>query len=603
MKIFKFLPTLFLFTIIFTTNAFSEGENNITLLNKSFYYTLGDKNNQRTLYLFYPDTARKIQVFLPKISLQGKYGQMAVEFPTVLNPFADKKVPGGILFSLPIKKSDKFIHEVNFQFSTEGLKADNYKGVINGIINKSTLIPLGELEINVLSPAPQKDIFVFPVLVLAIGSVLSWFMAIHIPRRRKRLELEIKIVNLRNEIDQLVAPATSLYRKLRRKTLKASEMNQLSEFGAVEERVRETEDLLAICREVQKIENRVETRELIPIDWEEEVKKNLEEVYLNLEEENIEAANIGVNKAFEYFDFDKKTEKLDEFKSDLIREIEGLPTSSLNQVLKEEIVKLKQRAKSLDHELDKVIAINRDFRKLELILQVEQDVEIPDTLKKRVKYLLTEKDDFTKAKELIQIAKEGLDEDYYRNLISKNQVKIAIKGDPHTYISLTFELKYEDKNRNPEQINNTLLATQKFSYTWDLGDGYIQTGKTTVHFFKKPGTYTISLTIKDPQGEPIFTSTDGITVKKELNIAKTIRTGDFKHQKLALPKRLFSGIRKLDTIAFAISVAIATIIGLQTHYIENATFGSLKDYTSLFLWGFSLDSAKNGFLSLMKKPR
>ncbi|MFQ5865738.1 MAG: PKD domain-containing protein [bacterium] len=601
MKIFNILPTFFWVSVILTGSAFSEGKNDIRILNKSFYYTLEDKNNQRSFYLFYPDTAREIQVFLPQLNLQGEHGQMVVDFPSKINPFAEKKEPGGISFSLPTKQGDRFIQEIKFQFSTKGLKAGKYDGEISTIIDKSALVPLDKLEINVLSPVPKRHGVIIPIVALAFAAWLSWMMAIHFPRRRKRLELEIKIVNLMNETEQLITPGSSLYRKLRRKISKAWDFNKLSEFGAVDERIKETEALLAVCREVRKVENRVAMRDRIPLDWEEEVRKKLDEVYLSLEEENIELANIKVNEALEYFDYDTKADKLDELRSDLSKGIELLGTADLNPALKQEVLKLQERASSLkDNEWDEIIAINRELRRLELISQVQQDVKIPDAVKNRVRYLLTERNDFTKAKELIQIAKEGLDQDYYRNLISKKHAKIAVKGDCHTYISLTFELKYQDKGRNLEQINNTLLATQKFSYEWDFGDGYRQTGKKTVHFFKTPGTYTISLTIKDPQGESIYTNTDEVTVKRELIIANDIRTGDFKHRRPFLLKRLHSDIRMLDSIAFVITVVIATIIGLQTHYVQNATFGSLNDYLTLFLWGFSLDSAKNGFLSLMK---
>jgi PKD repeat protein len=46
-------------------------------------------------------------------------------------------------------------------------------------------------------------------------------------------------------------------------------------------------------------------------------------------------------------------------------------------------------------------------------------------------------------------------------------------------------------------------------YLWDFGDGTTETGKTTSHIYTSPGTFTVTLTVKDPTGN---TATDSVIV-------------------------------------------------------------------------------------------
>ncbi len=38
------------------------------------------------------------------------------------------------------------------------------------------------------------------------------------------------------------------------------------------------------------------------------------------------------------------------------------------------------------------------------------------------------------------------------------------------------------------------------SYAWDFGDGTTGTGETTTHIYTDPGTYTVTLTVRDAAG-------------------------------------------------------------------------------------------------------
>ncbi len=599
MKTFKILSIYTLIIFGWTISAWTSEFEKIRIWNTSATCLAEQDKIEKSFSIFYQDTAQ-IQIYIPNVILQGEAGQIAVEFPEDLNDFADQDIDGsGIFFQLPIAQSEKPVQELTFRFSTKNKKEGSYKSDINAILVKTReLVKLGSLELQLLPLPPMRDPWMFPVLVLAVGAFLSWLMAIKVPEVRRRRGLQLKILGQRAQIDDLTRPESSLNKKLRRKTIKALELNDLAQFNAVEERIKETDEILSVCRKARNIENRIQTRDLIPMDLEEEVEKLLEEVYLNLEEENIDSANGKLNQAFEYFD--KKMEKLAEFQTRLVSEIESLPSRASSKSLQDDISSLKRRAKNLNNNLDRMIELNRDFRKIELILEMEKAHGVSRELKDRITYLLTEANDFAGAKELIQIAREGLDEEYYKKLILENKIQIVIKGKPFAYNSLTFELVYQVDDGNPERINNSLLAKQKFTYDWDFDDGYSQSGKSTVHFFKKDGMYTITLIIKDPQGAPIFTSSDAVTARTKIKINKAIGVGDLKRQQMYMVKRHFADIRTLDLVAFVVSMAIATLVGLETHYVKNATFGSFQDYINLFLWGFSLDTAKNGFMSVMK---
>jgi hypothetical protein len=599
MNTIRVLLAFILINFILSANVFAQQYNKIKVWDTAVTCEVGQEKIESSFRFFYQDTAR-IHVFIPNVSLRGQEGGINVLFPTDLNQFVEKNSqdPSGISFFLPINQNKRLVQEVKFRFSTINKKDGSYNGEINAIINKRNFVKLGNLEFRLITPAAKKGHWALAVLVLAVGAFLSWLMAIKVPEVRRRRALHLQILNLRAQTDELTNPESSLNRKLRRKVKKVSELNQLGQFSAVEERIKETEEILSICRRTQNIDNRIKTRDLIPMDLEDEVERLLEEVYIELEDENIESAKNKVDKAFEYFD--RRTEKIAEFKAKLVSEVNSLSSPVKNQALQKEISRLKQSAASLDNNLGRIIELNRDFRIIKLILQMEKEAKIPAKLKHRVKYLLSQENDFVKANELIQIEREGFDEEYYKALIKNNKIQIVTKGDPYTYSSLTFELLYKDPKGTPERINNSLLATQKFTYEWNFDDGYIQRGKSTVHFFKRARRYKVTLIIKDPQGEPIFTSSDACTAKTQVKIKKTIGVGDLKNQKYFMVKRHFADMRVLDFIAFAVGVAIAGIIGLQTHYINNATFGSFDDYTNLFLWGFSLDTAKNGFLSVMK---
>jgi PKD repeat protein len=60
-------------------------------------------------------------------------------------------------------------------------------------------------------------------------------------------------------------------------------------------------------------------------------------------------------------------------------------------------------------------------------------------------------------------------------------------------------------------FSNTSIATGGTSFQWDFGDGNTSTARTPVHTYTTPGTYTIRLTVTDP-------NTCNVTDTKEFSI-------------------------------------------------------------------------------------
>ena len=58
-------------------------------------------------------------------------------------------------------------------------------------------------------------------------------------------------------------------------------------------------------------------------------------------------------------------------------------------------------------------------------------------------------------------------------------------------------------------------GTQPYSYAWDFGDGSTGSGQSVSHSYLLPGTYTVTLTITDANGQS-FTTSQSITVLTSL---------------------------------------------------------------------------------------
>jgi hypothetical protein len=58
-----------------------------------------------------------------------------------------------------------------------------------------------------------------------------------------------------------------------------------------------------------------------------------------------------------------------------------------------------------------------------------------------------------------------------------------------------------------------------------------------------------------------------------------------------------------EMMALGIAAAVAVVTGLETFYLTNASFGSAKDYVSLFLWGAGVDVTKTFVQQLQAHSR
>lgn len=57
--------------------------------------------------------------------------------------------------------------------------------------------------------------------------------------------------------------------------------------------------------------------------------------------------------------------------------------------------------------------------------------------------------------------------------------------------------------------------------------------------------------------------------------------------------RMLKGLMHMEVLALLIASAVAVFTGLKTYYVDSDTFGSLKDYIVLALWGIGFDQGKN----------
>ncbi len=60
----------------------------------------------------------------------------------------------------------------------------------------------------------------------------------------------------------------------------------------------------------------------------------------------------------------------------------------------------------------------------------------------------------------------------------------------------------------------------------------------------------------------------------------------------------YKRIEDRDRVAQWIVLLLGTLSGVAAVWLPNATFGSLQDYITAFLWGFGFHSAANGFLTI-----
>jgi uncharacterized membrane protein len=70
-------------------------------------------------------------------------------------------------------------------------------------------------------------------------------------------------------------------------------------------------------------------------------------------------------------------------------------------------------------------------------------------------------------------------------------------------------------------LNAAVVAGDNVSYTWDFGDGATATGATVQHTYDEAGTYTITLTASNSQGNTQVTSQ--ITIKQGLMLPRIAR--------------------------------------------------------------------------------
>jgi hypothetical protein len=61
---------------------------------------------------------------------------------------------------------------------------------------------------------------------------------------------------------------------------------------------------------------------------------------------------------------------------------------------------------------------------------------------------------------------------------------------------------------------------------------------------------------------------------------------------------IYHAFQGVEIISWAIAGVVAIATGLTTYFFGTPTFGSPKDYLTLFLWGAGMDQGKNFLQSL-----
>jgi hypothetical protein len=81
---------------------------------------------------------------------------------------------------------------------------------------------------------------------------------------------------------------------------------------------------------------------------------------------------------------------------------------------------------------------------------------------------------------------------------------------PPTPTTLTASFTYSPSSpQTGRQVTFTATVsggTQPYSHTWDFGDGSTGTGSTTTHAYGSPGSFTVTLNVRD-NGSPVQTTT------------------------------------------------------------------------------------------------
>jgi hypothetical protein len=134
-----------------------------------------------------------------------------------------------------------------------------------------------------------------------------------------------------------------------------------------------------------------------------------------------------------------------------------------------------------------------------------------------------------------------------------------------------------------EHLDQTYLFSRGLKYTWTCsrrfrggsGSSVIETDvPQMVEYAEGPGELSVEVEICRGHDS-------GKVVGPKLTIDKST---DFRWQE---------SLERVELLSFGLAFVVAIVSGLAAIYVKNASFGSLLDYLSLFLWGAGVDQGKN----------
>jgi len=179
-----------------------------------------------------------------------------------------------------------------------------------------------------------------------------------------------------------------------------------------------------------------------------------------------------------------------------------------------------------------------------------------------------------------------------------SQVKIVAPQvdfkQPETYSALNFGVRVEDTG-----LRESYLVNQKLTWQWTVT---INTKPPWWAFLRKPQTVTLKPGSKEPKIAQYSPQPGTITSSVHVGYDGRHRNDLISQDgKLVISKSNDFKIRSLfaysDVFAFGAALIAAVVSGIALYALA-PSFGSFKDYLTLFTWGAAIDQGKNFVQSL-----
>ena len=459
---------------------------------------------------------------------------------------------------------------------------------------------------------PSKP-FLGPFLAVFLGSIVSLSLSVLLPRSIRRLRIRRQLLTINRAIEELVSfgrvgkgRSTLMVRNMIEVDLARLRhlAGQISIFSArASDRFTEINNLLEqmtgnveIVREIHRLRDMAWSRQSIPFSLRSAMAVELNAVEWDLVGGDRESAKSQLATVRQMVDDGSFMETYRACLSQKIVEHLPLPEKIPPDLTDAWILSLIEELRRYAHPAtiprDFFIDLDRKYAIVDLFLHGFGDLQCshPDEAHEHQQKLLgllksglKSETKLREAHDLVRELQTGISMDDVKQASAEKKGRILFE--PSTATAgrlLRARFQFDDAGIEGEDD-----LTARLSYSWDFGDRTRLTrGKESIHFYggeKKGGQcYKVKLIITsaDP---PLKTPYP----EEPLEVHKA-------------PRRSFD-VTALETIAFFGTFVVAVLIGLNVQFESMTEFDSLQDYLAPFLWGFSLDQAKGGFLSYFDK--